>query len=84
MLLCTNEANRRRGESDKDVESVNMQNFYAKFQSGNRKKHFCETAMFKVVGDIQTNISQNTALILLDLSSAFDTLDYTILVDRLF
>ena len=42
--------------------------------------------MFKVVGDIQTNTSlmHNTALILLDLSSAFDTLDHTKLLERLF
>ena len=42
--------------------------------------------MFKVVGDIQTNTSlmQNTALILPDLSSAFDTLDHNILLERLF
>ena len=84
MLLCTNGANRLSGESDKDVESVNTQNFYAKFHSGYRKNHSCETALFKVVGDIQANTSQNAALILLDLSSAFDTLDHTILVDRLF
>ena len=60
---------------DQIAAHLQFNNLYAKFLSGCRKKHSCETAMFKVVGDIQTNTSlmQNTALILLDLSSAFDT-----------
>ena len=71
---------------DQITAHLQFNNSYAKFQSGYRKKHSCETAMFKVVGDIQTNtcLMQSTALILLDLSSAFDTLDHNILLERLF
>ena len=48
------------------IAHLQFNNLFAKFQSGCRKKHSCETAMFKVVGDIETNTSpiQNTALIL--------------------
>ena len=71
---------------DQIAAHLQFNNLYAKFQSGYTKKHSCETAMFKVVGDIQTNTSlmRNIALILLDLSSAFDTLDHNILLERLF
>ena len=54
---------------DQIAAHFQFNNLYAKFQSGYRKKHSCETAMFEVVGDIQTNTSlmQNTALIVLEL-----------------
>ena len=57
---------------------------YAKFQSGYMKKHSCDTAIFKVVGDIQTNTSPMQNTILLDLSSDCNTLDHIILVERPF
>ena len=44
-----------------------------------------ETALLKVVSDIRCSIdnSQGVILLLLDLSAAFDTVDYQILFDRL-
>ena len=51
-----------------------------------RKKHYsCETAMVKVFDDIQNNINNNKciALVTLDSSSAFDTVDHQILIDKL-
>ena len=58
---------------------------HAKFQSSYRQNHSCETAMFKVTGDIQKSINENNnvALVLLDSSAAFDTVDHAILIKRL-
>ena len=58
---------------------------HAKHQSGYKKKHSCETGMFKMVGDIQqmTSKRNHVALLMLDLSSAFDVLDHDILINRL-
>ena len=54
-------------------------------QSAYRKKHSTETALLKVVSDIRSCIDQDQGVILmlLDLSAAFDTVDYDILVGRL-
>ena len=58
---------------------------YTKFQSAYRPNHSCETAMAYIVDDIQQFLEnkQNAALIMLDLSSAFDTVDHQMLIDRL-
>ena len=42
---------------------------YGNYQSGYRKNHSCETAMFRVIGDIQkiTNDHNHAALLMLDL-----------------
>ena len=64
---------------------LSINNLHGKFQSGYKKHHSCETAMFKMVGDIQnvTAKRNNVALLTLDLSSAFDALDHQILLERL-
>ena len=60
-------------------------NLYPKFQSAYRKGHSCETALLKIVDDIQSYIAEKkmVALITLDLSSAFDTIDHEILLLKL-
>ena len=64
---------------------INSQDLHAPTQSGYRKHHSCETATLKVVNDIKEQIRKGniTALLLLDLSAAFDTVDHAILLNRL-
>ena len=54
------------------------------FQSAYRKHHSTESALLNIHNDI-LNMAKGsvTALTLLDLSAAFDTIDHTILLDRL-
>lgn len=58
---------------------------YAPLQSAYRKYHSTETALLKVHNDILMALDsgQQVILVLLDLSSAFDTLDHNILLTRL-
>ena len=55
------------------------------FQSAYRKHHSTESAPLNIQNDILLNMAKGsvTALTLLDLSAAFDTIDHTILLDRL-
>ena len=55
------------------------------FQSAYRKHHYTESALLNIQNDILLNMAKGsvTALTLLDLSTAFDTIDHTILLDRL-
>ena len=54
-------------------------------QSANRARHLTETAQLRVLTDILEALDHGSAcvLVLLDLSSAFDMLDHTILIERL-
>ena len=54
-------------------------------QSAYRAHHSCETALLKVQNDLMLALDDNSVVIhvMLDLSAAFDTLDHTILLDRL-
>ena len=58
---------------------------YPKIQSAYRKFHSTETALLKVSNDILRAVDQHqeVVLVLLDLSSAFDTIDHEILLDRM-
>ena len=60
-------------------------NLMPTMQSAYRKHHSTETTLLRVTNDILTAIDrrQDVVLVLLDLSAAFDTIDHTILVERL-
>ena len=64
---------------------LEQSNLLPNFQSAYRRNHSTETAILKVVNDIQRSLDdqKEVVLVLLDLSSAFDTLDHSILLDRL-
>ena len=55
------------------------------YHSAYRLHHSAETALLKVVNDILLNVDKQrvTLLLLLDLSAAFDTVDYGTLLQRL-
>lgn len=55
------------------------------FQFGFCKNHSTETALLKVSNDIMmsADYGEHTVLVLLDLSSAFDTVNHDITISRL-
>lgn len=55
------------------------------FQSAYKVNHSTETALLRVTNDINLALDSHNdvVLVMLDLSSAFDTIDYNILIDRL-
>ena len=55
------------------------------FQSAYKTGHSTETALLKIKNDIHLSLSQGkpSALVLLDLSAAFDTIDHNLLLNRL-
>ncbi len=66
-----------------DYLSVN--NLHESMQSAYKKFHSTETALIKVHNDILWAMERQgvTILLLLDLSSAFDTIDHSVLIDRM-
>ena len=64
---------------------LNSHNLYNSCQSAYRPRHSTETALLKVVNDLFLSLNKGniSVLALLEFSSAFDTIDYPILVHRL-
>ena len=64
---------------------LNSHNLYNTCQSAYRPGHSTETALLKVVNDLFLSLNKGSisVLALLDFSSAFDTMDHSILVLRL-
>ena len=60
-------------------------NLVPEYQSAYRKKHSCKTSLVKLVNDILWNMENQlvTAIVILDLSAAFDTVDHDILLEVL-
>ena len=54
-------------------------------QSAYKAGHSTETALLRVHNDVFTNMDNQSAtvLVLLDLSAAFDTIDHSVLFDRM-
>ena len=69
----------------KRVSVWQTQRVLFKLQSAYRKFHSSETALLYVQNDIFASLDagHSTALLLLDLSAAFDTIDHSILIHRL-
>ena len=67
------------------IALINKKNLFDPFQSDFRKGHSTETALLRITDTILSTLNSNMCchLILLDLSSAFDTLDHNILISRL-
>jgi len=64
---------------------LSQYDLYTKFQSAYRQYHSTETALLRVHNDILTSIDrkEEVILVLLDLSAALDTIDHSILLNRL-
>ena len=66
-------------------DHLNKNDLFENFQSAYRKRHSTETALLKVKTDIMKAMDNNkaVAVVMLDLSAAFDTVDHQILSRRL-
>ena len=62
------------------MEQCNQNTLLPEYQSTYRKDHSCETSLVKLVNDILWGMENQlvTALVILDLSTAFDTVDHDI------
>uniref|UniRef100_A0A669C2J2 Reverse transcriptase domain-containing protein n=1 Tax=Oreochromis niloticus TaxID=8128 RepID=A0A669C2J2_ORENI len=67
------------------IAALDKHSIFDKFQSGFRRAHSTETALLRVSSDILMNndAGKCSVLLMLDLTSAFDTVDHHILLERL-
>ncbi len=67
------------------IEHLKINKLYDDLQSAYRQLHSTETALLRVKNDILMEMDKQKVvlLLLLDLSAAFDTIDHTILLNRL-
>ena len=67
------------------AEYISLNNLYEQFQPAYRKNHGTETALVRVHNDILFELDKKHGvfLVLLDFSTAFDTIDHDILFIRL-
>ena len=63
----------------------NQHSLLPEYQSAYRKHHSCEASQVKLVNGILWNMQQQlvTAIVILDLSAAFDTVDHDLLLEVL-
>ena len=68
-----------------DQAHLDTNGLHVKFQSAYRRGHSTETALLRILNDLLVMIDggNNAVLVLLDLSASFDTLDHTLLLQRL-
>ena len=66
-------------------QHLSINDLHAKYQSGYRKFHSCETATLRIYNDLLciTDNGSQAILLLLDLSAAFDTINHSILLKKL-
>ena len=64
---------------------ITANSLHSQTQSGYKKYHSCETALLKLVNDVQLEIEQNklSLILMLDQSAAFDTVDVPTLLIKL-
>ena len=74
-----------RAVADQLQAHLDTNSLHVKFQSAYRRGHNTETALLRILNDLLVMIDggNNGVLVLLDLSAAFDTLDHTLLLQRL-
>ena len=67
------------------MEHCNQNSLLLEYQSAYRKEHSCQASLVKLVNDILWGIENQlvTAIIILDLCAAFDTVDHDLLPDVL-
>ena len=67
------------------IEHLENNELHEKFQSAYKRHHSVETALVRVYNDILRAIDNHCSviLVLLDLSAAFDTVDHSLLLQRL-
>ena len=74
-----------RAVADQLQAHLDTNGLHVKFQLAYRRGHSTETALLCILNDLLVMIDggNNAILVLLDLSAAFDTLDHTLLLQRL-